>query len=765
MDLSLASSSAIRRARRFIRRNVRFTRTHPAIIKLTPQRVDILGRGGFAGPSPVRLKISRDDPSGLCFGTWIRASRAGREVQTLLDFVSGEAAGAALELRFATADKTRRIAKIHWRVANVDLTHAIPVGRWVLLFGGYHAFERRCWLSIDGEAYKEASIAADPFAALPASFFAGLGCRLSSRRSDFMGTMHELGITSAIDGIARETWQRWAKSADPNKVIVAEAVSRPREWPAPWFQRVVFDSRQDTIRVKTRSCRKRGERKTAATVTESETTTKVLATAESDFAAFVARAKAEDAVGVAYYFGRLIETDLPLRVCVTGEGRLTVELSTGRSGIYRTAEDLMAVDSRGFHGLASFALRGMVAGAAQTFYRRAERPNARALIEGYQRKFGADYFLTDVDMAQSRHEREGAQNHPLVRTLACGSLEYLDYFKGKYCGNPFGDFEVRSDGEIFVCCPSYLPHPVGNLNVIDSPHALRESPRLKSIHASIRDQTFQYCRWLHCEKIMGGHLPMRTPLSSGSYVPRDVRLSYDPSCNLWCPSCRTEKMVLKRERQDELIRKTDDMVLPLLKSARTVMLNGYGDIFSSRVCRHILGSISRSEMPDLRLRFISNGVIFSGEWEKFPNIHDMVESIRVSVDAAQECTYERIRLGGDWRTVRGNLEFISKLRQRGRIENFSISFVVQKENFTEMADFALLGQRLKCDEIIYEGLLNWNTYGVDGYRERAVHFSDHPLFPVFREEWARVEKIWAEAKADKRALPALSYASLVAVQA
>lgn len=758
MNAWLDPRSALRRTRHFVRRRIRFTRTLPTTINITPKRVDILGRGGFVGPAPVRLKISRGDELGLCFGVWIRPGRSGALIQTLLDFTGGKPAGCFLLLA-TTRTKEMQTTEIQWQAGGVKLVHAVPVGRWTWVFGGYDASGRRCWLSIDGGKEAEGFVSIDPFENIPHSFHAGLGCRLGSRHSDFTGTMYELGITSVIDHHTKADWQRWALAAAPNRAIEAETASQPHKWPTPWGHRVVFDSRRETVDVKRQSLRTPSD--LARDGDEQADTLKRLADVEAAFTGFVETARTEDAVGVAYYFGRLVESNLPVRALTIGAGRLAVEVSTGWGGVYRTAEDLMMVDSRGFRGFTSFALRGMVAGVAQTFYRRAERPNARALLEGYQRKFGSDYLLADVDMAQSRHEREVAQSHPLVKTLACGGLDYLDYFKGRYCGNPFGDFEVRSDGEIFVCCPSYLPHAIGNLETVSGARALHTSPQLARIHNSIRNQTFQYCRWLHCEKIMGDRLPMKTAASPDAYEPQDVRLSYDPSCNLWCPSCRTEKIVLKRERQDELVRWTDDTVLPLLKSAKTVMMNGYGDIFSSRACRHILANMNRLHMPDLWLRLITNGVIFASEWEKFPNIHDMVESIRVSVDAARETTYNAIRPGGDWHALNENLKFISSLRRSGRIANFSVSFVVQRDNFTEMADFALLAQRLKCDEVIYEGLLNWNTFGIGGYRERAVHFPDHPLYPAFREEWAHVEEMWASPHSDaQNPLPALSHTSL-----
>jgi MoaA/NifB/PqqE/SkfB family radical SAM enzyme len=327
-----------------------------------------------------------------------------------------------------------------------------------------------------------------------------------------------------------------------------------------------------------------------------------------------------------------------------------------------------------------------------------------------------------------------------------------NYFQGKFCHKPFGDFEVTPNGNVYVCCPSYLPMPVGNVKY-GGPDDIINSHMAVRVRKTMLDGSFGYCNWLKCNVIKNDALPSleaarRDPehaqhISRGDgriSGPKDLRLSYDSTCNLWCPSCRTEKIAAKGAEFDEIMRVTDEVVRPLLATAQTVMMNGYGDIFSARSCRRILESISPQTHPRLKLRFITNGVLLTeAEWQKFPNIHRMVDSIRVSVDAVRAETYAIVRRGGDFDKLRNNLAFMARLRRESVIREFMISFVVQRENFREMAEFCRLGIELGCDFIIFEVIQNWNTFG-DKFADQAVHVPGHPLHDDFRAE---VEKVKA----------------------
>ena len=106
----------------------------------------------------------------------------------------------------------------------------------------------------------------------------------------------------------------------------------------------------------------------------------------------------------------------------------------------------------------------------------------------------------------------------------------------------------------------------------------------------------------------------------------------------------------------------------------------------------------------------------------------MVESVRISIDAVHQDTYQKVRLFGDWEKLMTNLDFISDLRRQGVINLFWLSFVVQRENFREMPAFAQMAEALGCDNVIFEHILNWNTMPLSTFNEQAVHIPDHPQY-------------------------------------
>ena len=118
----------------------------------------------------------------------------------------------------------------------------------------------------------------------------------------------------------------------------------------------------------------------------------------------------------------------------------------------------------------------------------------------------------------------------------------------------------------------------------------------------------------------------------------------------------------------------------------------------------------------------------------------MVDSIRVSIDASSKKVYDVVRLGGKWDVLMENLKFISRLRKEKIIKNFSISFVVQYENVSEMNDFVIMGKNLGCDRVIFEKLMDWNSMKRDAFYKNAVHLKESDKHDEFLIQKNMLEK-------------------------
>jgi len=322
------------------------------------------------------------------------------------------------------------------------------------------------------------------------------------------------------------------------------------------------------------------------------------------------------------------------------------------------------------------------------------------------------------------------------------ALDVLDYdLKDKFCLVPFTYLSTGWKGSAFACsCPAWVPYPVGNVLEAESGDEVWNSEAAREIRRSVLDGDFSYCSRTLCSFITARKLPrkdeIKDPVLRGYIDGRVTRLdrspgvfelNYDSTCNLACPSCRTEVVAAKADEQDAYERARERVILPLLKGAKGGYISGGGETFASRHYRSILAALNREEYPRLRLHVITNALLLTPQrWETFPELGEMIGALSVSIDAARAETYEKLRRPGKWAVLMANLEFIADLRRSGRIPQLWINFVVQKENFREMLDFVELGKRLGADQVWFQRVTNYGAYDEETFAEVDVTSPQHP---------------------------------------
>lgn len=330
-----------------------------------------------------------------------------------------------------------------------------------------------------------------------------------------------------------------------------------------------------------------------------------------------------------------------------------------------------------------------------------------------------------------------------------GALGVLDYdLRDKFCQIPFTYLSTGWKGSAHVCsCPAWVPYPVGNVLTAESADAVWNSDAAVEIRRSILDGDFSYCSRTLCSFIAAQKLPRKDEIEDPvirGYIdghmtrlaepPAVVELNYDATCNLACPSCRTEIMTAAADEQDAYEKATDRVILPLLKGARGGYVSGGGEVFASKHFRSVLSRLNRREYPRLRLHLITNGLLLTPQrWSAFPNLAEMISVLSVSIDASRAETYEKLRRPGKWSTLMTNLEFIAGLRKAGIIRRLWINFVVQKENYREMLDFVALGDRLGVDQVWFQRVVNYGAYDEATFEDIDVTSTQHPEHPELLE--------------------------------
>lgn len=313
-----------------------------------------------------------------------------------------------------------------------------------------------------------------------------------------------------------------------------------------------------------------------------------------------------------------------------------------------------------------------------------------------------------------------------------------------FCSKPFEWFDISDfkgeKGDVYLCCPAWLSVPVGNVRKQSVDQIWNGEPAQK-IRRTILDGSFEHCRRDRCPflETVSGPVSRRDEVSGEArrildeqlvtlpYGPRAISCSYDQSCNLSCPTCRTH-VIIEVDKKDQIKEIEERIRSEGLRDARLLYITGSGDPFGSAAFFRLLTRLDVSAAPQLREIYLqTNGQLWTPNvWEKIPEtVRGFIKHAHISVDAARPDTYAINRRGGTFAKLLENLQFISSLRREGPLEWLMLSMVVQNNNFREMAEFVELAKEYKADSVQFHKLLNWGTFTEAEYMDRAVHLPGH----------------------------------------
>lgn len=302
------------------------------------------------------------------------------------------------------------------------------------------------------------------------------------------------------------------------------------------------------------------------------------------------------------------------------------------------------------------------------------------------------------------------------------------------CTQPFEWCEIREDGRVFLCCPSWLKMPIGNL-LQQSLEEIWNGTEARRIRTSVLDGSLQYCNPKRCPRRASVTAPvqrlggvadpevlaaLRGRKTRLPYGPKKLNLCYDRSCNLSCSSCRSQLWQPTLADRELVARITQRLRQEAATSVQILIVSGSGDPFASSVYRELLQGVNAVDFPRLRsIELHSNGQLWTPEvWASLGAVHPYVRAAEISVDAASAATYAQNR-GGDYGRLLENLAFIAILPIAVKL-----SCVVQANNFRELPTFAALaaeyGFSAYCSQLV-----NWGTFRRDEFAARAVHLPGH----------------------------------------
>jgi MoaA/NifB/PqqE/SkfB family radical SAM enzyme len=186
-------------------------------------------------------------------------------------------------------------------------------------------------------------------------------------------------------------------------------------------------------------------------------------------------------------------------------------------------------------------------------------------------------------------------------------------------------------------------------------------------------------------------------------------------CNLRCVMCgRQGAWKPLADHASHMTKETFLKLVPFLKTARRVVLHGFGETL---VYPHFRWMFGVCRDLGCRVWLLTNGILLE------PYLADLVKrglhTLNISMDAATAETYTKIR-GGDLETITRNVDRLNALKaQEGtRHPRLGLSFSVMKQNFHELPLLVDWAAEHQVDSIKAEHLVAWSD--IPEIREQCV---------------------------------------------
>ena len=289
-----------------------------------------------------------------------------------------------------------------------------------------------------------------------------------------------------------------------------------------------------------------------------------------------------------------------------------------------------------------------------------------------------------------------------------------------FCKLPFYRVQIQQKGDVYICCPSQQKIILGNIFKTPFEH-IWNSPITQDLRQSCINKEYKYCRVDICKPEYNKELPFfcnDEDVKPIAPLPKWVDLCYDTQCNIRCITCRDKIKVNTKEEIEILNNNIESCILPILKEAKVVYLNGGGEVFASPHSRLLIKKIAE-KYPDIQFDIHTNGILCDKQNLEELGIADKLYRVSVSLQGYHKKTVEKIMIGTDYDRVIKNLYYLSTLKKRGKLKELSMYFVVNSINYKEMKDYVKLAKKLGAEVAFWE-YRRWGAKIDKDYNKLAV---------------------------------------------
>jgi MoaA/NifB/PqqE/SkfB family radical SAM enzyme len=351
------------------------------------------------------------------------------------------------------------------------------------------------------------------------------------------------------------------------------------------------------------------------------------------------------------------------------------------------------------------------------------------------------------------HLKKKVINDPVLGKLIYeeyDSEESCNFDKDAFvCNLPFGDVEIQPNGNVYMCCPGWNPASIGNLLEEDM-YSIWNGKKAKVVRESMTDGSYRYCNSKTCPAMIAGGgnriVPKDTFVDPKLEFPRNMAFSVDNTCNLVCPSCRTYKIITlendAHQRALKILRTAFSSVFNKPhEQPITLTFDGVGEIFFSPVYREIFETEEVFKHPErwpgFRTVLCTNGTMMTEKiQQKYSILFDRSIGVRLSIDAGNKESYEKVRCGGDWDLLWNNIDYLYENTLKGdRQKSWAWNVILQEDNYQSIPDLIQLAYQYpdNLPDIYIVNMLNWGTYSQAEFDKKAVWFTGSPNYNKAKE--------------------------------
>lgn len=267
------------------------------------------------------------------------------------------------------------------------------------------------------------------------------------------------------------------------------------------------------------------------------------------------------------------------------------------------------------------------------------------------------------------------------------------------CNAPSRYLVVDWAGNCFVCpCEAWMPVSVGNIDQFTDLQQVWQSPAAQAVQQDIAAGKYTWCAVNMCG----------VTHNNIEYDRYTISINIDESCNLHCPSCRSEKIMLTSGPEFDLKLQRAQHIVSLLEQFDQpchIIMSGNGDVLASNVMRPIIHNFQ--PRPNQTFRLFTNGLLLQKQLER-SKILPQITEYQISIDAGSADVYEKVRLGGKWSVLMQNFDFLKEVADRYGSQVW-LMFVLQKNNWRDLENFAELCERYQWTGNVTQ-LVDWGTW-------------------------------------------------------